>query len=64
MCGICEQTTIKKLDSVLRMKLFTPLRGVSVTACRTLHKSFENGEIIVNKCPLNTIKILWSECLM
>jgi hypothetical protein len=46
------------------MKLFSPLGGVNVTACRTLGISLENGEIIVNRGPQNTIRILGSDCLM
>jgi hypothetical protein len=62
-CGKCEQTTIKKFDSVLRMKLFSPLGGAPVIACRTLRKQLQNGDIIVNRCPRNTIRIWGSDCL-
>jgi hypothetical protein len=63
-CGKYKQTTIKKLDSVLRMKLFSPLGGVSAIACKTLRKLLENGEIFVNSCLRNTIRISVSGCLM
>jgi hypothetical protein len=37
-CRKCQQIIIKKLDSVSGMKLFSPLAGVSVTACIALRK--------------------------
>lgn len=34
----CQQTTIDKLDPVLRMKLLSPLGGITVAAFRNLGK--------------------------
>jgi hypothetical protein len=46
------------------MKLVSALESVSANERKTLRKLHESGEIFVNSCLRNTIKISVSGCLM